>query len=220
MTQWSEMSRQERTAEVVRLIEYEDMSYGDIAFHFGISRNVIAGVVNRFKDAGGVLLNRRQTGKNQFYSDPVKRGLALSGQLPLPETDSERAKRKAEINAKRSEQAKKIAAERKLLQAVATIPAASRIRPKAAPPQGLSMMELTNDTCRWPKGEGPYSFCGNPTHRHADGRAVYCEAHASVAYRTYDAKPIRRDDRGSKGNGTFLFGSRGEGRTNQDGSWR
>jgi hypothetical protein len=215
MTQWNEMSRDERTKEIVRLIEHEDLSYGDIAFMFGVSRNVIAGLVSRFKDAGGVLINRRMTSKNQFYNDPVKRERALSGTVYLAETDSERAKRKAEINAKRSELAKKLAAERKTLQTVATMPPASR--PKVAPPQGLTAMELTNDTCRWPQGEGPYTFCGNPTHRHVNGRAVYCEAHAVVAYKVYEGKGGRRV---SKNNGTFLFGSKGEGRTNQDGSWR
>lgn len=215
MTQWGEMSRAERTAEVVRLIEHEDMSYGDIAILFGVSRNVIAGLVSRFKDAGGVLINRRMTAKNQFYNDPKKRRLALSGTVFLAETDSERAKRKEEINAKRSELAKKLAAERKTLQAVAAMPTVRKA--KVLPPKGLTTMELTNQTCRWPQGEGPYSFCGNPTHRHVNGRAVYCETHAAIAYKVYEGKGGKRVTQGPR---TFLFGSKGEGRTNQDGSWR
>ena len=42
----------------------------------------------------------------------------------------------------------------------------------------LSLLELTKQTCRWPQGTGPYTFCGCATM----DKLPYCAAHTAQAY--------------------------------------
>lgn len=44
------------------------------------------------------------------------------------------------------------------------------------PPEGVSLMELKRDTCRWPTGDGIY--CGGV----AQGRRSYCDAHHALGH--------------------------------------
>ena len=46
-------------------------------------------------------------------------------------------------------------------------------------PLNLDMMALTRKTCRWPYGEGPFTFCGLPV---AAGGQIYCGAHWHIAH--------------------------------------
>jgi GcrA cell cycle regulator len=49
-------------------------------------------------------------------------------------------------------------------------------------PLRCSLLELTQDTCRWPvsdPGAADFAFCGNAAHR----GLPYCAAHARMAYR-------------------------------------
>lgn len=46
------------------------------------------------------------------------------------------------------------------------------------PPKHLTLAQLTTTTCRWPLGDGPFTFCGRYTD---DG--PYCRHHARIAYR-------------------------------------
>lgn len=53
--------------------------------------------------------------------------------------------------------------------------------PKARPKRACSLMDLTNDACRWPVGEPgaeDFYFCGGP----AVGPLPYCAFHARMAY--------------------------------------
>lgn len=43
-----------------------------------------------------------------------------------------------------------------------------------AQPLHIPLARLNNITCRWPYGEGPFTFCGCPT-----TSAPYCEAHTA-----------------------------------------
>jgi GcrA cell cycle regulator len=56
--------------------------------------------------------------------------------------------------------------------------------PAPAPPacQPIALLELTNATCRWPIGEGPYLFCGALEADLANG-VSYCRFHSAMAYR-------------------------------------
>jgi hypothetical protein len=47
---------------------------------------------------------------------------------------------------------------------------------------GLRLIELTNKTCRWPSGHGPYFFCGAPG-CDCKNRQPYCPYHAFIAHR-------------------------------------
>lgn len=57
---------------------------------------------------------------------------------------------------------------------------ATSLSPPTCQPVGL--LELTNETCRWPLGEPVSGFCGA---READNRnsVVYCPYHSRIAYR-------------------------------------
>jgi GcrA cell cycle regulator len=55
----------------------------------------------------------------------------------------------------------------------------SPVRKECGPPKHLTLFELTAKTCRWPLGDSPFTFCGNPTA--SDG--PYCRCHSAVAYR-------------------------------------
>jgi hypothetical protein len=46
---------------------------------------------------------------------------------------------------------------------------------------GLTIFELTNKTCRWPSGQGPYFFCGAPQ-ADLEERRPYCPYHDRIAH--------------------------------------
>jgi GcrA cell cycle regulator len=59
-------------------------------------------------------------------------------------------------------------------------------RPRPQPPKpepsaflGLPLHELTDSQCRWPDGDGPFLFCGQP----ASLGQPYCRDHAAKAIR-------------------------------------
>ncbi len=57
-------------------------------------------------------------------------------------------------------------------------------RPNESQQRGKSLLELTNDTCRWPHGEPGtlgFFFCGEPG-ADLDGGKPYCVPHARRAY--------------------------------------
>lgn len=50
--------------------------------------------------------------------------------------------------------------------------------PPRAKPNGITRLELTSETCRWPLGEGPaLRFCGV-----VGGNGPYCAEHAKISY--------------------------------------
>ncbi len=57
-------------------------------------------------------------------------------------------------------------------------------------PNKCSLLELTNETCRWPMGdpmEITFFFCGQPE-ADLSNRVPYCRAHAWAAYRHMPSK--------------------------------
>ena len=51
-------------------------------------------------------------------------------------------------------------------------------RPKCEP---IPLIDLTNETCRWPVSDNPILFCGAPEADLADG-VPYCPYHSRIAY--------------------------------------
>ena len=53
----------------------------------------------------------------------------------------------------------------------------SPFRPAQDPvvPLGVNLTDLAHDQCRWPYGEGPYTFCG---HKKSASHKSYCDHHA------------------------------------------
>ena len=54
---------------------------------------------------------------------------------------------------------------------------------------GCTLLELGNETCRWPLGaaDAPLMFCGNPVL----GGLSYCAGHARLAYRVTPRRMLR-----------------------------
>lgn len=62
--------------------------------------------------------------------------------------------------------------------------------------QRKTLLELKNNSCRWPLGDGPdYFFCGGD----AGGNLPYCEHHCAIAYnaKREPFDPTRKRDRNS-----------------------
>lgn len=52
------------------------------------------------------------------------------------------------------------------------------------PSLGLSIVDLTDETCKWPHGHGGekgWNFCGHPVWNHRPPNMPYCEAHVKRA---------------------------------------
>lgn len=54
---------------------------------------------------------------------------------------------------------------------------------EAPPSLGLSLIDLPDTACRYPYGEGPYTYCGHETmFVSTDTRSSYCEAHHRLCW--------------------------------------
>lgn len=72
-----------------------------------------------------------------------------------------------------------IAAQHALQRIVDELPTEIRDLPPDQSPFACTLLELTDDTCRWPIGDAPYTFCGDKSFEGAS----YCCRHARIAYR-------------------------------------
>lgn len=80
-----------------------------------------------------------------------------------------------------------------VVRAARSIAAPSIPLPPPAPcvdvqPRYLTILELTTRLCRWPLGDGPFTYCG---HDVETGRP-YCEAHCVTAYPAFVPPRCRR----------------------------
>ena len=67
-------------------------------------------------------------------------------------------------------------------------PRRPRIEDMAKPESfNLSLMELARGVCRWPEGDGPFTFCG----RGNFGGRSYCEYHCRLAYQPLEQRSER-----------------------------
>jgi hypothetical protein len=184
MKAWSEMTSAERTEACVELAENHDMSYLQIANLYKTTRNVIAGTLNRYKAKGGVLVGRRAADVSSRTRKPTKNFLAAK---PKPKRWSPTA---TEVDAIKVKPAG-IEAVRAFVTPARVAPIRMN-RPVVPPPDGLNILDLNDHVCRWPLGEGPYSFCGAPTVLSASGWKVYCGVHNAAAYIPREKKPSKR----------------------------
>ena len=63
-----------------------------------------------------------------------------------------------------------------------------KIRCAEVVPLNLSLIELGEDLCHWPYGDGPFTFCGHPVH---DGS--YCLAHQALSIHYRQVRAERPD---------------------------
>lgn len=64
-------------------------------------------------------------------------------------------------------------ARKSVMEPVPFVPAADTITPL-----NLDLDALTATTCRWPYGDGPFTFCGH----HAPSDKPYCASHSAMSY--------------------------------------
>jgi GcrA cell cycle regulator len=68
-------------------------------------------------------------------------------------------------------------------------------KPAPVPRRGKSLLELTNETCRWPHGRrGHFFFCGEPGADLENGMP-YCARHARRAFRAIRSPTTVPDER-------------------------
>ena len=137
--------------ELLKRLWAEGSTASEIAGLLGTSRNAVLGKVHRMGlPARAISIRQRDPAWVQM-------------------TRSERAMR-----------AERLAAERRARQALKSLKGPKlRDRPlpveKPQPPEflGIALLDLRREQCRFPSGEGPYLFCGQP----ASEGSSYCPFH-------------------------------------------
>lgn len=190
------MSWTDERVETLKTMWTEGKSASQIAKELGgVTRNAVIGKVHRLG-----LSNRASAA-----SKPVKEKPAAKAEpkaAPLKEAAPAEAK---PVREKPAAPAAPIPGRRPVLvpgQPLPPQPSANEISPEALATvkevekgaMKLSLLELTERTCKWPIGDPAteeFWFCGLPT----QSGKPYCEAHVGVAFQPMSS---RRDRRGSR----------------------
>jgi GcrA cell cycle regulator len=187
------MSWTEERVETLKRMWGEGQSASQIAKELGgVTRNAVIGKVHRLG------LSNRATGKPADETAPAEAAEAPATEVeaqpapePEPAVEDEPAPPRPAVPA------------RKLIvpagQPLPPQPSANEISPEALASQRevekhakrLTLMELTERTCKWPIGDPAtpdFWFCGLPVEQ---GKP-YCEAHVGVAFQPMSARRDRR----------------------------
>jgi len=202
------MSWNEERVEKLKKMWGEGQSASQIAKELGgVTRNAVIGKVHRLG-----LSNRNGTGtgagagtsdtsakeqpaaKSRSKAKPASKSTSESGARsePSPETEDTETKTAAPVSS-RSKQIIPAG------QPLPPQPSASEIDPEALAKMSevekkakkLTLMELTERTCKWPVGDPAtekFWFCGLPV----QSGKPYCEAHVAVAFQPMSARRDRR----------------------------
>ena len=196
------MSWTEERVEILKRMWSEGQSASQIAKELGgVTRNAVIGKVHRLG-----LSNRTQTGaKPDSPSEPADAAAppqaAVSGEpanTTAPPAKDAAAKQPAAATAPRAP-----IPMRKMIvpagQPLPPQPSPNEISPEALATQReiekqakrLTLMELTERTCKWPIGDpatDDFWFCGLPV----QSGKPYCEAHVNVAFQPMSSRRDRR----------------------------
>lgn len=161
------MSWTDDRVELLRKLWAEGLSASQVAARLGgITRNAVIGKVHRLGLEG-----RARAGQGG------KRAEAETEEAPGPEAGAGSAARNIEAD----------------LASVVPLPSQAVGGIPALPDQGkLTLLNLTEQTCKWPIGDpgtAGFHFCG----QRAELGLPYCAAHARIAYQP--AQDRRRDRR-------------------------
>lgn len=196
------MSWTEERVEILKRMWSEGQSASQIAKELGgVTRNAVIGKVHRLG-----LSNRTQTGaKPDSPSEPADAAAppqaAVSGEpanTTAPPAKDAAAKQPAAVPVPRP-----VVPMRKPIvpagQPLPPQPSPNEISPEALATQReiekqakrLTLMELTERTCKWPIGDpatDDFWFCGLPV----QSGKPYCEAHVNVAFQPMSSRRDRR----------------------------
>ena len=191
------MSWTDERVELLKKMWGEGQSASQIAKELGgVTRNAVIGKVHRLG------LSNRTTGAAPAKAEPKEKPApapkAEAKPKPAPKTEPARPAAAAP-----AAEAKPATPPRRQIipagQPLPPQPSANEISPEALAKvnevekkaKKLSLMELTEKTCKWPVGDpatDDFWFCGLP----AEPGKPYCEAHVGVAFQPMSARRDRR----------------------------
>lgn len=163
----------------------DGLSAGLIAQRMGLTRNAVLGKLHRMARNKQISMRRREPGEK-----PIRRKNYPAKPKPLAATPLELPPVRIGRPAPPPRFAPGLAARprAKLKPAAvveAVVEAEAETEPAVAPealvgPEpflGISILELNERTCRWPRGGPPWSFCGQGV----DEGSIYCRGHRARA---------------------------------------
>ncbi|MGE4324872.1 MAG: GcrA family cell cycle regulator [Pseudodonghicola sp.] len=195
------MSWTDERVELLKKMWAEGQSASQIAKELGgVTRNAVIGKVHRLG------LSNRTTGtapaKAETKEKPIEAPKPEVAAKPKPEPRPEPAPR-APVETKPAVEQRPTPPARKQIipagQPLPPQPSANEVSPEALAKvnevekksKKLTLMELTERTCKWPVGDPAtpdFWFCGLPT----QAGKPYCEAHVGVAFQPMSARRDRR----------------------------
>ena len=202
------MSWDDQRVETLKRMWAEGASASQIAKELGgVTRNAVIGKVHRLGLSNRVAAN----GQPEAADDPVAEApIQAEAPRPVPEPEDEddveeevaAAPEPVEDTEEDEEDEAPVPFRRQIIPAGQPLPpqpSANEISPEAQAAalaveqsaKRLSLMELTERTCKWPVGDPAtpnFWFCGLPVQQ---GKP-YCEAHVGVAFQPMSARRDRR----------------------------
>ncbi|MCX8952260.1 GcrA cell cycle regulator [Ruegeria sp. NA] len=188
------MSWTDERVELLKKMWGEGQSASQIAKELGgVTRNAVIGKVHRLG------LSNRTAGAAPAKSEPKEKPApapkAEAKPRPMPKTEPARPAAAAEAKPA-------VPARRQIIPAGQPLPpqpSANEISPEALAKvneiekkaKKLTLMELTEKTCKWPVGDPAtedFWFCGLPV----EAGKPYCEAHVGVAFQPMSSRRDRR----------------------------
>ena len=195
------MSWTDERVELLKKMWGEGQSASQIAKELGgVTRNAVIGKVHRLG------LSNRATSANAAKAAEPKEKPAPAPKVeakPKPQPKTEPARPAAPIEAAPASESRPSLPARKQIipagQPLPPQPSANEISPEALAKvneiekkaKKLTLMELTERTCKWPVGDPAtedFWFCGLPVQQ---GKP-YCEAHVGVAFQPMSARRDRK----------------------------
>lgn len=200
------MSWTDERVETLKKMWSEGQSASQIAKELGgVTRNAVIGKVHRLGLSNRAAAAAPEKAEPAAKAAPSKREEAPAEPAPKPAAPAPRAAASAPVNPTMAQVVNNVTPLplRKSIvpagQPLPPQPSANEISPEALASvrevekssKKISLMELTERTCKWPIGDpatDEFWFCGLPS---TPGKP-YCEAHVGVAFQPMSARRDRR----------------------------
>ena len=191
------MSWTDERVELLKKMWGEGQSASQIAKELGgVTRNAVIGKVHRLG------LSNRASGTSTAKAEAKPKPAAKAEPKPKPAPKTEPARPEPPQQPKKEAAQPSVPARKAIIPAGQPLPpqpSANEISPEALAKvnevekkaKKLSLMELTERTCKWPVGDpatDDFWFCGLPV----QAGKPYCEAHVGVAFQPMSARRDRR----------------------------
>ena len=191
------MSWTDERVELLKKMWGEGQSASQIAKELGgVTRNAVIGKVHRLG------LSNRASGTSTAKAEAKPKPAAKAEPKPKPAPKTEPARPEPPQQPKKEAAQPSVPARKAIIPAGQPLPpqpSANEISPEALAKvnevekkaKKLSLMELTERTCKWPVGDpatDDFWFCGLPV----QAGKPYCEAHVGVAFQPMSSRRDRR----------------------------